>query len=70
MGLKRISVSELPELLSTIEKQMSAGEDVYVLFSGSVEQESGQSWCSDCVRGELPNESRGPYVNGRTFACP
>ncbi len=50
MSLQRISVSSVVELLSAIEQHK---EDVYVLFCGDVRQDTGESWCPDCVRGVL-----------------
>ena len=53
MGLRRISVSGLPELMSSIEALKSSGNKVYVLFCGTTDPETGHSWCSDCVKGKL-----------------
>lgn len=55
MGLRRISVSGLPELMSSIEALKSSGNKVYVLFCGTTDPETGHSWCSDCVKGKPNN---------------
>lgn len=51
MGLKRVNVSDISELLSHVNQLEREGIKVFVLFCGSTDQVTGTSWCSDCVKG-------------------
>lgn len=47
--MERISVDGLNDVLKTTENKSG---NVYILFCGSVVQDTGESWCSDCVKGK------------------
>ena len=53
MGLERVKVEGLQELLEAVEQRKGAEEKLFVLFCGSVRPETGESWCPDCVKGSL-----------------
>ncbi|XP_003386713.1 PREDICTED: thioredoxin domain-containing protein 17-like [Amphimedon queenslandica] len=54
MGLRRINVAGLQELLSSVEVLKEGGNrcKIFVLFCGSTDQQTGHSWCSDCVKAD------------------
>ena len=52
-AMERLVVLGLDALLQEIEKRQSGTEDVYILFCGSAQPETGESWCPDCVKGRL-----------------
>ena len=47
--VKRISVEGLDTLLASVGQHKDSG-NVYIMFCGD-EDESGKSWCPDCVKG-------------------
>jgi len=51
--MERLSVEGLDALLQEAEKHQSNTAGVYILCCGSVQPETGESWCSDCVKGKL-----------------
>ena len=52
MGLKRKQVDGLTDFLSLVDILKQGGASrVFVLFCGSRDEETGESWCSDCVKG-------------------
>ena len=53
MGLERVKVEGLQELLEAVEQRKGSEEKLFVLFCGSVRPETGESWCPDCVKGSL-----------------
>lgn len=55
MGFIRIDCSGYNELQEHIQKLTKeyAGYRVYVLFTGSILPETKQSWCPDCVKGNV-----------------
>jgi len=54
MGLERVTAGGLQELLEVVEQRKSSEGQLYVLFCGSIRPETGESWCSDCVKGSHP----------------
>ena len=58
--MERLSVEGLDALLQEAEKRQSNTAGVYILCCGSVQPETGESWCSDCVKGKLVSVSQRP----------
>ena len=52
MGLRRESAAGLQQLLELLERLEKEGVVVYVLFCGNRDPQTGDSWCSDCVKGD------------------
>ena len=53
MGVEKVKVEGLQELLEAVEQRKGSEEKLFVLFCGSVRPETGESWCPDCVKGSL-----------------
>lgn len=51
MSIQQISVSNLEELLQELGKREGKGR-TFLLFCGDVDEATGESWCSDCVKGK------------------
>lgn len=51
MGVEKVKVEGLQELLEAVEQRKGSEEKLFVLFCGSVRPETGESWCPDCVKG-------------------
>ena len=51
MALERLSVGNLEALLQALGQRKDKPGGVFLLFCGDVVPESGESWCSDCVKG-------------------
>ena len=49
--MERFSVEGIDSVLQAAEERQSGTGGVFVLFCGSVQPESGESWCPDCVKG-------------------
>ena len=49
-AMERFSVDRLDGVLQAVEGR---SEDVYLLFCGGLQPETGQSWCPDCVKGGI-----------------
>ena len=47
---KYINANGIVEFQSVISQQKDE-EDVFVLFCGGIDESTGKSWCSDCVKG-------------------
>ena len=50
-AMERLSVEGIDSVLQAAEERQSGTGGVFVLFCGSVQPESDESWCSDCVKG-------------------
>lgn len=52
--MEKLSVNGLEELLHSLGPRKGGDKkNIYLLFCGDVSEESGESWCPDCVKGEL-----------------
>jgi len=51
-SVKRFTCDGMDQLLQLIEEHSSAGARLFVLCSGSVDPNTGVSWCPDCVTAE------------------
>lgn len=51
MAMEHLSVEGIDAALQAVEEHQSNAGGVYVLFCGSVQQDTGDSWCPDCVKG-------------------
>ncbi len=49
--VKQVGCSGMTELLKEIEDNKNAS-NIYIMCSGETD-DSGQSWCPDCVKGDL-----------------
>ena len=53
IGLKRKQVDGLTDFLSLVDILKQGGASrVFVLFCGNRDEETGESWCSDCVKAD------------------
>lgn len=59
----KVEVEGFDAFVEQVEKFKSSGKDIFVLFSGSKDPNSGKSWCSDCVVAE-------PVVKGALDKAP
>lgn len=50
--MEQVSVSHLEELLKTVGSRESDGARIFLLFCGDIDEATGESWCSDCVKGK------------------
>ena len=51
--MEQVSVSNLEELLQTLGSRKGKGGRIFLLFCGDVVEATGESWCSDCVKGKV-----------------
>ncbi len=51
MPIERITVSCLEELLAKVGEWKSKADKIYLFFCGDRDEATGESWCSDCVKG-------------------
>ena len=49
--MEQVVVNNLEELLQAIGKRKNSEGRIFLLFCGDTDKETGQSWCSDCVKG-------------------
>ena len=49
--MEQVSVGHMEELLREIGGRESKGGRIFLLFCGDIDEASGKSWCSDCVKG-------------------
>lgn len=52
MAYKRLKVVEPSLFFETVEKATSMAPQVFVLFTGAIQEETGRSWCPDCTRAD------------------
>lgn len=50
--MEQVSVNNLEELLQNIGSRKDKGGRIFLLFCGDVDEATGESWCSDCVKGK------------------
>lgn len=50
--MERLSVEGIDPALEAAEERQDKAGGVFILFCGSVQQGTGDSWCPDCVKGE------------------
>ena len=51
--MERLSVEGIDSVLQAAEERQDKAGGVFILFCGSVQPDTGDSWCPDCVKGEL-----------------
>lgn len=51
--MERLSVEGIDSVLQAAEECQDKAGGVFILFCGSVQPDTGDSWCPDCVKGEL-----------------
>lgn len=49
--MEQVSVSNLEELLRMIGGRKDKEGRIFLLFCGDIDDTTGKSWCSDCVKG-------------------
>ena len=52
MALEKLTVKNLEALLQAVGQRKDNPGGVFLLLCGDVVPESGESWCSDCVKGD------------------
>lgn len=55
-ALQREKVQGFDAFMALAESLAQEGKKVYALFTGSVDPDTGSSWCPDCVQGRLGRE--------------
>ena len=51
MGLRREVAAGLEALLALLQQLEKEGGPIHVWFCGDKNPQTGESWCSDCVKG-------------------
>lgn len=49
--MERLSVEGIESVLLAAEERQDNAGGVFILFCGDVQQDTGESWCPDCVKG-------------------
>ena len=52
LELEKLSVNNLEALLQALGQRKDKPGGIFLLLCGDVVAESGESWCSDCVKGD------------------
>ena len=60
-AMERLSVEGIEAVLQAAEERQSSSGGVFILFCGSVQPDSGESWCPDCIRGNIRRYFRFSY---------
>ena len=48
---KHLTVEGFENFMKVVSENESAKKDIFVLFTGSIDDKTGKSWCPDCVTG-------------------